>query len=120
MQQAFDSLNHRNFLFGKGGMGAIDFDDCGYGHWLYDLAVPLTMLRDHPAYAGLRQGLLTGYRRRRPLPVDQEAHLETFMALRSVQDVLGMIKEKDHPAFRDGWEAAAASGIDHLRGFTAR
>jgi Ser/Thr protein kinase RdoA (MazF antagonist) len=113
-------LHHRNVLFRKGGIGAIDFDDCGYGHWLYDLAVPLKVLQGHPAYSELRQGLLTGYRRRRPLPGDQEAHLETFMALRTVQDVLGMIKEKEHPAFRDGWEAAAAYGIDHLRAFTAR
>jgi Ser/Thr protein kinase RdoA (MazF antagonist) len=113
-------LHHRNLLFGKEGIGAIDFDDCGYGHWLYDLAVPLKVLQGHPAYAGLRQGLLSGYRRRRPLPVDQEAHLETFIALRTVQDVLGMIQEKDHPAFRDRWEAAAAVGINRLRAFVAR
>jgi Ser/Thr protein kinase RdoA (MazF antagonist) len=113
-------VHHRNVLFGKDGVGAIDFDDCGYGQWLYDLAVPLKVLQEHPASAGLRQGLLSGYRRRRPLPVDQEAHLETFIALRTVQDVLGMIKEKDHPAFRDRWEAAAARGIEHLRAFTAR
>jgi Ser/Thr protein kinase RdoA (MazF antagonist) len=113
-------LHHRNVLFGKNGIGAIDFDDCGYGHWLYDLAVPLTILRKHPAYPALRRGLLTGYRRRRPLPADQEAHLETFIALRTVQDVLGVINEKDHPAFRERWEAAAAGGIEHLRAFTAR
>jgi Ser/Thr protein kinase RdoA (MazF antagonist) len=113
-------LHHRNTLFGKEGVAAIDFDDCGYGHWLYDLAVPLKILQEHPAYAGLRQGLLGGYRRRRPLPPEQEAHLESFIALRAVQDVLGMIQEKEHPAFRDRWEAAAARGIDRLRAFTAR
>jgi Ser/Thr protein kinase RdoA (MazF antagonist) len=112
-------LHHRNTLFGKDGVAAIDFDDCGYGHWLYDVAVPLKILQEHPAYAGLRQGLLSGYRRGRPLPPDQEAHLERFIALRTVQDVLGMIQEKEHPAFRDRWEAAAARGIDRLRAFIA-
>jgi Ser/Thr protein kinase RdoA (MazF antagonist) len=113
-------LHHRNLLFGREGIGAIDFDDCGYGHWLYDLAVPLTVLRHHPAHDGLRQGLLSGYHRRRPLPVDQEAHLETFIALRTVQDVLGMIQEREHPTFRDRWEATVARGIDHLQAFIAR
>ncbi len=113
-------LHHRNVLFSKEGAGAIDFDDCGYGHWLYDLAVPLKVLQEHPAYAGLRQGLLGGYRRHRPLPPDQEAHLESFIALRTVQDILGVIQEREHPAFRDRWEAAAARGIDRLRAFRDR
>jgi Ser/Thr protein kinase RdoA (MazF antagonist) len=50
-------FHHRNFLFGKGGISAIDFDDCGYDHWLYDLAVPLTELQRHPAYAVLPPGV---------------------------------------------------------------
>jgi Ser/Thr protein kinase RdoA (MazF antagonist) len=111
-------LHHRNVLFAKDGIGAIDFDDCGFGHWLYDLAVPLKVLQRHPAYALLREGFLAGYRRCRPLTVAQEAHLETFIALRQVQDLLGVINERDHPAFRDRWEAAAAYDLDRLRRFT--
>jgi Ser/Thr protein kinase RdoA (MazF antagonist) len=108
-------LHHRNFLFQRGTVGAIDFEDCGYGHWLYDFAVPLTGLRGHPDYHALRQALLKGYRRHRPLPADQESLLDTFMALRTLQDLLGAIEVKDHPAFRDVWEASLAGRLHELR-----
>lgn len=39
-------LHFGNFLINKGELGAIDFDDCGFGFHAYDLAVPLT----HIAY----------------------------------------------------------------------
>jgi Ser/Thr protein kinase RdoA (MazF antagonist) len=110
-------LHHRNLLFGKAGIGAIDFDDCGYGHWLYDMAVPLTALERHPDYAALRDAFLTGYRARRSLPAGQEAHLESFIALRRVQNLVGMIEERDHPAFRDRWETHVAYEVDRLRAF---
>jgi Ser/Thr protein kinase RdoA (MazF antagonist) len=113
-------LHHRNILFGKAGIGAIDFDDCGFGHWLYDMAVPLTALERHPGYAMMRQAFLTGYRQRRVLPVEQEAELETFIALRKVQNLLGVIKEREHPAFRDRWQAAAAHELAGLGAFATR
>jgi Ser/Thr protein kinase RdoA (MazF antagonist) len=113
-------LHYRNVLFDKRGAGAIDFDDCGHGHWLYDLAVTLHQLERHPAYAVLRPAFLTGYRRRRPLPADQEAHLETFIALRRVQDLVGVVQEKDHPTFHDRWQAVAAHELEALRAFANR
>jgi len=37
-------LHHENFLFHRGEARAIDFDDCGWGFHLYDLAVTLSEL----------------------------------------------------------------------------
>ena len=34
-------LHFGNFLVRKDGLGAIDFDDCGFGFYAYDLAIPL-------------------------------------------------------------------------------
>jgi len=118
-------LHQRNLLFGKGGIGAIDFDCCGYGHWIYDLVVPLTQLQRHPAYAALREALLTGYCRRRSLPADQEAHLETFLALRRVQDLVWLTQQKDQFAwvsssFHDWWEDDVADALAGLRAFMER
>ena len=110
-------LHHRNFLFHNGMVGAIDFQDCGYGHWLYDFAVPLTGLLGHPDYRALRQALLMGYRQHRPLPADQESLLDTFIALRTLQNLLGAIEVKDQPAFRDTWEASLAERLRELRAF---
>jgi Ser/Thr protein kinase RdoA (MazF antagonist) len=115
--QLHADLHHRNLLFHTGTVGAIDFEDCGYGHWLYDFAVPLTALRGHPEYHALRQALLMGYRQHRPLPADQESLLDTFIALRTLQNLLGAIEVKDQPAFRDVWEASLAGTLQELRAF---
>ncbi|MBE0635952.1 phosphotransferase [Candidatus Bipolaricaulota bacterium] len=106
-----------NYLFHKGQVGVIDFDDCGYGHWLYDLAVTPYCLADHPDFVTLKDAFLTGYRRTRPLSAEQEEHLETFMALRRLQDLLWVIEERDKPAFRDRWQAQMIDGLQKLREF---
>jgi Ser/Thr protein kinase RdoA (MazF antagonist) len=108
-------LHHRNYLFHRGAAGAIDFDDSGFGHWLYDLAVPLTELRRHPDYPTLRQALLAGYRRHRPLPPEHEALLPRFHALRGIQNVMGVIQDREHPKFRETWQAVLAREIQALR-----
>ena len=106
-----------NYLFHKGQVGVIDFDDCGYGHWLYDLAVTIYCLTDRPDFAALMNAFLTGYRRSRPLSAEQERHLETFMALRRLQDLLWVIEERDRPAFRDTWQALMLDQLQKLRRF---
>jgi Ser/Thr protein kinase RdoA (MazF antagonist) len=111
-------LHQRNYLFHQDRVGAIDFDDCGLGHWLYDLAVTLYCLSDHPRYSALRDAFLTGYRRSRSLPEEQEAHLGAFMALRRLQDLLWVIGERDKPAFRDRWHALMLASLQALRDFT--
>jgi Ser/Thr protein kinase RdoA (MazF antagonist) len=110
-------LHQKNYLFHNGRAGAIDFDDCGYGHWLYDLAVTLYLLRDHRDFGALRQAFLTGYRRSRPLSMEQEKHLGTFMALRTLQDLLWVIEQRDQPAFRDRWQAQTADSMQALRNY---
>jgi Ser/Thr protein kinase RdoA (MazF antagonist) len=75
-------LHQFNVLFHRGTVRAIDFDDCGWGHYLYDIAVALVgagFSRDDPAW---RSAFLAGYRRHRDLPTAQEAHLGTFMGVR--------------------------------------
>jgi Ser/Thr protein kinase RdoA (MazF antagonist) len=81
-------LHHNNLLFARGAVRAIDFDDCGFGPLLYDLAVTLGDVLTRPAYPALRAGLLAGYRRVRPLPLAYEGCLDAFIALRLVQDGL--------------------------------
>jgi Ser/Thr protein kinase RdoA (MazF antagonist) len=110
-------LHQRNYLFHNGQAGVIDFDDCGYGHWLYDLAVTLYCLTNHPKFAAIKEAFLTGYRRSRPLSKEQEAQLGTFMALRTLQDLLWMIEERDRPAFRDRWHAQMLVCLQALREF---
>lgn len=74
-------LHLGNALFHRGGVKLIDFDDCGYGHRIYELAVAVWELRDEPCYSEFRDALLDGYRRHRDIDV---THLDDFIAVRQV------------------------------------
>lgn len=108
-------LHQTNYLFNKGRVGAIDFDDCGFGHWLYDLAVTLYCLQDHPDFEALRIAFLSVYRQSHSLSTEHEAYIETFMALRRLQDMLWVIEEKDQPAFRDRWHTQIIDQLQALQ-----
>ncbi|TRO48016.1 hypothetical protein E2P65_03555, partial [Candidatus Bathyarchaeota archaeon] len=69
-----------NVLFHRGEARAIDFDDGGYGYWVYDLAVPLVDLEDDESLPTLRDALLEGYTEIRSIPEEQLEKLELFQA----------------------------------------
>jgi Ser/Thr protein kinase RdoA (MazF antagonist) len=64
-------------------LGVLDFDDLGWGYFLYDLAPLLGNLFDWPdAHNRLRRAFLDGYRSVRPLSAELECHLPVLMAAR--------------------------------------
>jgi Ser/Thr protein kinase RdoA (MazF antagonist) len=69
-----------NVLFWRGEARAIDFDDSGFGYWMYDLAVSLEHCREDAAYPQFRDALMEGYAEVRCLPAEQRRYLELFMA----------------------------------------
>lgn len=74
-------LHLGNAVFQHGNVKLIDFDDCGTGHRLYELAVAVWEMRDEPDYPAFRDALLSGYRARRDI---EATHLDDFIALRQV------------------------------------
>lgn len=74
-------LHLGNVLFEGGRAKLIDFDDCGSGPRLYDVAVTLWELRDEPDYLMFRDALLDGYRAHRDIDV---GHLDDFIAARQI------------------------------------
>jgi Ser/Thr protein kinase RdoA (MazF antagonist) len=78
---------------------AIDFDDCGWGHFIYDLAVTLSEVSVLRSYAALREGLLTGYQQVRPLPAGLDVHLPAFLALRELKLVTWFLENRGQPGF---------------------
>ena len=94
-------LHLDNALFCHDDVKVIDFDDCGFGYWLYDIAVALWELRHRHDYVQFRDALVEGYTQYRPPPGDL-AHLDDFIATREVAFGLwftGMAHA--NPAFRD-------------------
>jgi Ser/Thr protein kinase RdoA (MazF antagonist) len=63
-------------------VGVIDFDDLGWGYFLYDLCPLLDNLADYPNYRTMRRAFLAGYRSVRALPPSLEAYLPILMAAR--------------------------------------
>jgi Ser/Thr protein kinase RdoA (MazF antagonist) len=69
-----------NLLFWHGEPRAIDFDDSGFGYYIFDLAVALDAVRDHPDYTDYKGALLKGYREFRQLPEEQAQQTDLFLA----------------------------------------
>jgi Ser/Thr protein kinase RdoA (MazF antagonist) len=100
-------LHHENFLFHRGEAYAIDFDDCGWGFHLYELAVTLSELQARPRYVELRDALLEAYAQQRPLTEDDVTHLEALCLLRRMQLLMWILESREHAAFRSTWRAWA-------------
>lgn len=79
-------IHHWNYLFHRGEIRLIDFDDSGWGHYLYDLAVTGQQIARLPQGPALWDALLTGYRRVRVLSPEHEAMIGEFLMLREIQD----------------------------------
>ncbi len=69
-----------NVLFWRGEARAIDFDDCRFGYWMFDLAVGLEHCQEDPDYPQARNALLEGYAETRPLPHEHVRQLPLFLA----------------------------------------
>jgi Ser/Thr protein kinase RdoA (MazF antagonist) len=110
-------LHQSNYLFYKGKVRAIDLDDCGYAHFLYDLAVTLNELMHKPNYPQLRSSLLRGYRSVRPLSQEHESYLDTIIAFRELQLITWVVEQRNHPAFGQ-WKEYATNGLHRIKALT--
>ena len=60
----------------------IDFDDCGWGWWLYDFGAAVSFFEHDPRVPELLQAWLRGYRTVLPVPATDEAEIPTFVLMR--------------------------------------
>jgi Ser/Thr protein kinase RdoA (MazF antagonist) len=110
-------LHLNNLLFHDGQAYAIDFEVCGWGYYLFDVAVTLSSLEGHGA--PLQAAFLEGYQRERPLPESHfSRYLETFMVMRLVQRVNMVLRWKD-PAQRRWGPRLLSSSVELLEEFVA-
>jgi len=108
-------LHSENVLFHHGAVRAIDFDDCGWGFHLYDLAVTLWELEQRPNYEDLRDALLAAYAHHRRLPDEHGAHLRALFVLRRMQMLMWALESRGHAAFRNVWQVWARDELDAIR-----
>ncbi len=78
-------LRGANLLTEGGRLKIIDFDDCGYGWFMQDLAGSLSFVETDPGVPRLAEAWLTGYRRKAsPRQQDMEM-IPTFIMMRRLQ-----------------------------------
>jgi Ser/Thr protein kinase RdoA (MazF antagonist) len=77
-------LVRENVLVDGERVAMIDFDDCGYGFRLFDIATALLRGRRDPHYELIEASLLAGYRALRPLSDEALSHLPLFLLLRGL------------------------------------
>ncbi|MEM6322201.1 MAG: phosphotransferase [Pseudomonadota bacterium] len=76
-------LRLANLLIDETGhIGVIDFDDCGFGWFMYDFAAAVSFYETEPFIPDVQAAWLEGYRSVAPLSPEDEAMLPTFVMLR--------------------------------------
>lgn len=114
-------LHRDNILLQDEQVGVIDFDDCGWGYYLYDVACVLDSFRrrvvtDPRAYPTIREAYLAGYNQVRHLPDQLEAQLATFKALRDLV-TLNFILASRNAAVQEWGPARAEQIMEHMQGY---
>ena len=71
-----------NLLIDNNETRLIDFDDCGFGWFMYDFAAGISFMEDHPQVPALRAAWAEGYRSVRPLGDEDEFEIDSFIMLR--------------------------------------
>ena len=74
-----------NLLADGDDIQVIDFDDCGFGWFMFDLATAVSFIEHDPRVPELCGAWVRGYRRVLPLPAEDEAEIATFVLLRRLQ-----------------------------------
>jgi Ser/Thr protein kinase RdoA (MazF antagonist) len=81
-------LYPENVLFKDGKALPIDFEDCGYGYWMWDIAIALCEWAWGKEWERMRDAFWEGYSQVRTLPGSQWAQLDLFIAIQFATMVL--------------------------------
>jgi len=93
----------KNILRCDGQPAALDFEYCGWGYFLYDLAPLLWQLKgERPNdYGTLEAAMWAGYTSKTGLDERMRAHLEGFIAARQLASCRWLLANAGHPALRE-------------------
>jgi Ser/Thr protein kinase RdoA (MazF antagonist) len=71
-----------NLLVADKDVTVIDFDDCGFSWFMYDLGSSVSFIEDHPLIPDMTASWVEGYRSVADLSKEEEAELPTFIMFR--------------------------------------
>lgn len=102
----------KNILFDGEAIGLVDFDDCAFGYYLYDLTPLLWLSRGTARYVTVKDALWTGYTDVRP--GTDGSDLDTFVAARHVASMRWIAGNAEHPSLRGKAQTIINQRIDEL------
>ncbi len=102
----------KNILFDGEAIGLVDFDDCAFGYYLYDLTPLLWLSRGTARYLTIKEALWAGYTAIRPA-VDA-TDLDTFVAARHIASIRWVASNAAHPSLRDKAQTIINQRLDEL------
>lgn len=119
-------LRLANLMVDGDRLTAIDFDDCGFGWWAYDLAAALSFIETDPRLPDLIAAWVDGYNRIAPLRAEDRAMIPSLIFLRRVLLTAWLSTRADSdtaqalggPAYTEGTLNLADAYLSHgLRSF---
>ncbi|MGX1305343.1 Ser/Thr protein kinase RdoA (MazF antagonist) [Amorphus suaedae] len=109
-----------NLLVHEGETRVIDFDDSGWGWFLYDVATAFSFVEDHPKVPEWTDAWLEGYRRVRELPAEDEREIPTFVMLRRLALLAWIGSHAETDLARDLAPRFASVSCDLAEAYLAR
>ncbi len=94
-------LQPANILIQQGEIRAIDFADCGWGHYLFDIAASILRFAGRADFKVMRKSFLDGYRGIRKLPEEDESCLPALMAARGIYVTAWVAQHWHSPSIRN-------------------
>ncbi|MFS0575457.1 phosphotransferase [Sporosarcina sp. 179-K 3D1 HS] len=119
-------LRHANLLVRQGEVQVIDFDDSGFGWFLFDLAASLTFIEHRRYVPKLIESWLKGYRQVRPLSEEEEFEIPTFILMRRLQLIAWVGSRENETttelgsAFTEQTDALAEAYLREFEGLSIR
>jgi Ser/Thr protein kinase RdoA (MazF antagonist) len=102
-------LRLANLLIDGDTVKVIDFDDCGFGWYMYDAATPVSFYEHEPQVPALIEAWVRGYRSVAELSAEDEAEIPTFVMLRRLLLVAWIGSHSET-------ELAQSMGVEYTRG----
>lgn len=107
----------KNYLLRDSGICAIDFEYCGFGYYLYDLAPTLLQVSASADYEQYKAALLAAYDQLRPIAPPEYDMIETFVAARHVASCRWIASHQDNPQVQGRAAEIIAARVGELEGF---
>lgn len=103
-------LRLANLLADPSGLWAIDFDDCGFGWWMYDFAAAVSFMETDPRLPELAARWCEGYRATGTLAPEDQAILPAMVLLRRLLLTAWIGSRADSDTARDLGGAGFTAG----------